>query len=204
MCAYDILMLIVLLLCTMFGAWRGMAWQVAALASLVVSCVVAVRCSGPLAPFISVNEPWNRFVAMLLLYLATSLVIWLLFRMVANVIDRVHLREFDRQVGALFGLAKGVLWCLVITFFAVTLSESARQAVLRSRSGHYTAMLIHRATPVLPKDIRDVLGRYIDELHRKLHPNEVPSPPMVGGDVQAPTEGSVSGSAPPGSGGAGG
>jgi membrane protein required for colicin V production len=171
---YDFLMLAVLALSTIFGAWKGMAWQLAALASLVVSAVVAVQCSGPVAPYFSVEEPWNRYIAMLVLYLATALAIWLLFRLVAGVIDRVRLREFDRQAGALFGAAKGVFWCVVITFFAVTLSESARQHILGTRSGYYTAQLIHRATPILPEEIRATLGKYIEELDRKLDPATPP------------------------------
>ncbi len=171
---YDVAMLVVLVICTAFGAWKGMAWQLAALASLVVSAAVASRFSGPLAPYFSVRAPWNRALAMLVLYLATSVIIWLLFRMVKKFINRVRLKEFDRQVGALVGLAKGVLLCLVITFFAVTLSESARQRVLRSRSGYYAAVLIHRATPALPPEIREVLGGYIEQLHQKLHPDEFP------------------------------
>ncbi|NIL97244.1 MAG: CvpA family protein, partial [Planctomycetales bacterium] len=95
---------VVIVLTTVFGAWKGMAWQLAALASLVVSFIVAARCSGPLAPYFSVQAPWNRFLAMLVLYMITSLGIWLLFRLVAGVIDRVRLKEFDRQVGAMFGL----------------------------------------------------------------------------------------------------
>lgn len=165
---YDVLMLAVLVLCTVFGAWKGMAWQVAALASVVVSVAVAVHASPSLAPLFGLEEPWGRCAAMLVLYLVTALGIWLLFRLVAGMIDRVRLKEFDRQVGALFGAAKGVLWCLVITFFVVTLSESARQSVLRSRSGYYTTVLIRRARPVLPQDLRELLGEYIDELDRKL------------------------------------
>jgi membrane protein required for colicin V production len=176
---YDVVMLTVLLLSALFGAWKGMAWQLAALASLVVSAGVAVHGSKAAAPYFGVQEPWNRCIAMLVLYLVTSLAIWVLFRLVAGVIDRVQLKEFDRQVGALFGIAKGVLWCLLITFFAVTLSESARQSILRSRSGYYTALLIHRAAPVLPEEIRAVLGKYIEELDRKLDPHEV-TPPLVG------------------------
>jgi membrane protein required for colicin V production len=107
---------------------------------------------------------------MLILYVLTSLAIWLAFRVVAGLIDRVRLREFDHQMGAFVGLAKGVLLCLVITFFAVTLSETARQTVLRSRSGYYIALFIRRAGPVLPAEIRDVLGKYIDELDRRLAP----------------------------------
>jgi membrane protein required for colicin V production len=178
---YDFLMLAVLVLCTVFGAWKGMAWQVAALASVVVSVAVAVHVSPPLAPYFKIQQPWNRCAAMLVLYLVTSLGIWLVFRFVAGIIDRVRLKEFDRQVGALFGAAKGVLWCLVITFFVVTLSESARQSVLRSRSGYYTALLIRRARPVLPQDLRDLLGEYIDELDRKLDPAEE-YPPSGGPD----------------------
>lgn len=168
---YDIVMLAVLVLTMLFGLWKGMAWQLASLGSLVISCLVAMRLSGPLAPYISDAEPWNRFIAMLALYLATSLAIWLLFRLVAGAIDRVHLREFDRQLGALFGLLKGALLCLVITFFAVTLSETARQAVLASKSGELIAKFIQRATPAMPDEVREVLGKYIEQLDRKLDPD---------------------------------
>jgi membrane protein required for colicin V production len=173
---YDFLMLAVLVLCTVFGAWKGMAWQLAALASVVVSGMVAIHGSRPLAPYLKMDAPWDRCVAMLVLYLLTSAAIWLLFRFVAGIIDRVRLKEFDRQAGALFGAAKGILWCLVITFFVVTLSESARQSVLHSRSGYYTTVLIRRAKPVLPEEVRDLLGGYIDELDRRLDP-EGPATP---------------------------
>ena len=171
---YDILMLVILILTTVFGAWKGMAWQIASIASLVVSCIVAMQFSGVLAPYISEHEPWNRFIAMLILFLVTSMAIWLLFRLVAGIIDHVRLKEFDRQMGALLGLAKGVLFCLVITFFAVTLSEGTRQSVLKSKSGYYIALLVQRATPAMPQEVREPLGEYIDEFERKLDPNTPP------------------------------
>jgi len=173
---YDFLMLAVLVASTLFGLWKGMAWQLAALASLVVSAGVAVHGSRPLAQFISLQAPWNLFVAMLVLYLITSLAIWVLFRMVARFIDRVKLKEFDRQLGALFGLAKGVLWCVVITFFAVTLSASMRPWVLGTKSGYYTALLLHRATPLLPEEVRQPLGKYIEDFDRRLDPDQQPEP----------------------------
>jgi len=171
---YDIAMLAILLLMVVFGAWKGMAWQLASLGSIVISCLVAANFSGMLAPYFGDNEPWNRFIAMLVLYLVTSFAIWMLFRLVAGVIDRVRLKEFDRQLGAIFGLLKGVLLCVVITFFAVTLSEKARQTVLRSRSGYYIAYLTEHATPILPEEVRRVIGKYLDELDRKLDPETPP------------------------------
>ncbi len=167
---YDFLMLSVLVLATLFGLWKGMAWQLASFSSIVVSSLVAVRFGSVLAPHLSDREPWNRFLGMLILYLVTSAGIWLLFRLVAGVIDRVHLKEFDRQVGALLGLAKGVLLCLVITFFAVTLWQDLKQSVLRSQSGYYIAALIREAAPVMPEEVQGVLSR----LHRELTPTSQP------------------------------
>ena len=123
---YDMIMLAVLLACTAFGAYKGVAWQVASVSALVVSYFVALNFSDQLAPHLAEEAPWNRIAAMLVLYLGTSLVIWMAFRLVSGLIDRVKLKEFDRQIGALVGAAKGVLYCVVITFFAVFLSEQAR------------------------------------------------------------------------------
>ena len=177
---YDLLMIVVLVGCTAFGAYKGMAWQLAALASLVLSAGVAFHFSSPLASLISVQAPWDRCIAILLLYLATSLVIWLLFRLVSGFIDRVRLNEFDRQIGALFGLAKGVIWCVLITFFAVLLSNSLREKILGTRTGYYTTVLIHRTTPALPEDLREKLGHYIEQYdHRLKATDPVPEPVQV-------------------------
>lgn len=173
---YDLLMLAVLLTAAVAGAWKGMAWQVASLASLGLSFFVAMRFSPWLAPKLSQQEPWNRFLAMLVLYASTSIAIWSSFRLVSSVIDRIKLKEFDKQAGALFGLAKGVVYCLVITFFAVMLSEQARQSILRSRSGAYMALLLNRAEPVLPAEVRDVLGPYWSKFEERLDPNAPATP----------------------------
>ncbi len=166
---YDILMLVVLVGGTLFGAWKGMAWQIASLCSFVVSYLVALSFATPLAPIFGDSEPWNRFVAMLVLYVATSMAIWLAFRLVASAIDRVKLKEFDRQIGALFGACKGVLFCIVITFFAVTLSTTAHETVLESQSGHYIAKFMDTAHPLVPDEVHQVLHPYFEKLEEKLN-----------------------------------
>jgi membrane protein required for colicin V production len=193
---YDFVMLAVLVGTVIYGAWKGMAWQVAALASVMVSAAVAVHSSPLLAPVFGKQEPWNRFLAMAVLYIVTAVAIWLLFRLVRGAINRVQLKEFDHQLGSVFGLVKGVLYCLVITFFAVTLSETARQAVLQSRSGYYIAKGIRQANPILPADVRKWLGTYIDELDQKLHapPKEVvPSEPAATQFGESGGEGATTG-----------
>jgi membrane protein required for colicin V production len=170
--SYDILMLIVLVGAVLFGVWKGAAWQAASLASIVLSALVAVHSSPAVAPWFGKQEPWNRILAMLVLYVVTAAAIWIVFRLVSNIIDRIQLKEFDRQLGGIIGLAKGVLYCVIITFFVMTLfeSESPRQLVLQSRSGDWIARGIRNANPILPEDVRKYLGKYIDELDAKLHP----------------------------------
>lgn len=182
---YDALMVAVLLLAIGIGVWKGVVWQIAALASVFLSAGLAVHCSAPLAPWFSAREPWNRFLAMAVVYVVVAGTIWLLCRLISGIIDRLRLKEFDRQLGAIFGLAKGVLYCVIITFFAVTLSETARQTVMQSRSGDLIARGIRNANPILPDDIREHLGKYIDELDEKLHapPKEVKASPVSSMDL---------------------
>lgn len=171
--SYDLAMIMVLIGATLFGAWKGMAWQIASLASLVLSYFVSLRFSEPLAPHFGDQAPWNRFLAMFALYIGTSLFVWMLFRIVAGAIDRVKLKEFDRQLGAMFGLAKGVLLCVAITFFAVTLAPSFREQILNSRSGHYIGELIHKADSVAPPEIHAVIEPYLNRLEERIGPDAV-------------------------------
>jgi membrane protein required for colicin V production len=167
---YDLAMIAVLAGATLWGFFKGMARQVASLVSLAASYFVALRFSPLLAPYLGQPQPLDRFLAMLLLYLFTSLTIWVVFRQVSRVIERVQLKDFDRQVGALFGAAKGVLLCVAITFFAVSLSADGRQTVLASRSGHYIARLLHQADPLMPKELHALVDSYLRELEEQLNP----------------------------------
>ena len=162
---YDIVMLTVLAVATLFGAWKGLAWQIASLGSIFLSSLVALRFREPASHWIDAQPPLNTFAAMLILYLGTSLAVWIGFRWVKGMIDRVRLREFDRHVGALFGLAKGVVLCVIITLFAITLlDEPRRQSIVNSYSGRYIALLLDRSQGVMPEEVHDVIAPYLETL----------------------------------------
>ncbi len=167
--AYDLIMLIVLGMATIFGAIKGFAWQVASLASIIVSYIVSYRFRFQVAEMIEAKPPWNQFLAMLILYVGTSFVIWVGFRLLSGAIDKVRLKEFDRHMGAAFGLAKGVIFCLLITMFAMSLLGPNQQAAIcQSRSGYYIASALDRGVGILPKEIHDVVGPYLASLDSKL------------------------------------
>ncbi len=160
---YDIIMLVVLAGAMLFGAIKGFAWQLASIGSIVASYIVAYKYREPFSQSIQADPPWNRFLAMLILYIGTSLVIWVAFRMISGSIDRLKLREFDRQVGAMFGLAKGGLYCILVTLFSVTLmGDRAREGIVRSKSGHYIADILDRSEAVIPPEIHEVVQPYLE------------------------------------------
>ncbi|MCY2985508.1 MAG: CvpA family protein [Planctomycetota bacterium] len=179
--AYDLIMLIVLAATTIFGAIKGFAWQVASLASIVASYVVAYLFRNDVAKMINAQPPWNLFLAMLLLYFGSSLIIWMLFRLVSTSIDKVKLKDFDRQLGAGFGMIKGVALCLIITMFAMTLLGAAQQQrIANSRSGLYISRILANAGGILPTEIKQIVGPYIDNVEQKLHQNQNGLLPQAG------------------------
>jgi membrane protein required for colicin V production len=166
---YDLFMVLVLVGATIFGFWKGMAWQLASLASLVVSFFVAAKFRNQLAPMFGQQAPMNQFAAMLAIYAGSSFVIWMLFRFISGAIDKVKLQAFDKQMGAIFGFAKGVLMCVAITFFAVTLLPPAQgQAIVNSRSGHYIVAFLNRAETMVPPEYHQVIVPYLDKVEERI------------------------------------
>ncbi len=187
---YDILMLIVLVAAAIFGAVKGFAWQLASIASIVVSYFVAYRFREPLSHSIVAEPPWNRFLAMLILFVGTSLVVWVAFNMVRRTIDRMKLKEFDRQIGALFGLLKGGLYCTLITLFAVTLmGDGIRQAIVASKSGRFIARHLDRSESVIPPEIHQFLHPYLERFDAEFEGSQTQSDAGLAGRLIDASEG---------------
>jgi membrane protein required for colicin V production len=186
---YDIIMLVVIAAAMIFGAIKGFAWQVASLASIIASYFIASYFRHDVAKMINAQPPWNMFLAMLLLYFGSSLVIWMVFRLVSTSIDKIRLKEFDRQLGAGFGLIKGAILCCVITMFAMTLlGKSQQQSIANSRSGHYISKVLANADGLMPVEVKEVIGPYIDNVERQLEQGRGPG---FGQGTDASTAGGV-------------
>jgi len=165
---YDLVMLGILAAAAVLGYFKGLLWQIAWIMGIVASSFVALRFGGPLAPFFGQTAPWNRLVAMLALYVGTSLAVWLTFRVVSGAVSAVQLSSFDHQLGLLFGLAKGALLCVVVTFFAVTLAPAYRERIVGSHSGRLVAELIVRADDFLPPDVVETVSPFVRQFEAQL------------------------------------
>jgi len=174
--AYDIAMIVVFLGTAAWGYMKGLAWQVASIASFVASYFVAMAFRGLLAPLLPGEPPLNNVLAMLILFVATSLVVWLGFRFVSEAIEKLKLKSFDRQIGALVGAAKGVLYCVAITLFAATLLEGQRESIVSSRSGYYVSRFLIQADPLLPDGVKETIEPYVAKLDGAAPPKASENP----------------------------
>ena len=168
---YDLVMLGILAGAALLGYFKGMVWQLAWIAGIVASSYVAFRFGSVVAPFFGTQAPWNRFAAMLAIYVGTSLAVWLVFRVISGAINAVHLSAFDHQLGLLLGLAKGVLLCVVVTFFSVILAPAYRHQIVASRSGRLVAELIVRADTYLPKEIHETVDPFVKQFEKQFEPS---------------------------------
>lgn len=162
---YDLIMIVVLAGAALLGFWKGLAWQVASVGSIVLSYFVAYNFRDVVAAKIQADPPWNTFMAMLLLYLGTMMVVWVGFRFVKGFIEQVKLGEFDRHAGALLGAAKGALICVIITFFALTLlGDSQKKQIATSYSGQAIVQAIDNLPVAVPDEVHGVLQKLRDQL----------------------------------------
>ncbi|WP_437188473.1 CvpA family protein [Planctomicrobium sp. SH668] len=171
---FDLLALGVLIFFALRGAMRGFIYQIASLAGIVLCFVFADAVSAAAGPYVHLDPPMNNWVIMLGSYLGFTLLCFLAARMLNDFLEKCKLKEFDRHLGFIFGLVKGVLLVLIATFFIVTVSQSARAALKNSYTGRYCAILMDRLEPILPKRLHVALEEYI-------HLLDSPDLPLVNG-----------------------
>ena len=161
---YDVVVLAILIVAMVRGAVRGVIWQLAGIAGIVLCLVFAETISAIGSPYVPLEPPLNQWVVMFVGYLLLSFLSFGVARVLDGAIEKAQLKEYNKHLGAVFGLVKGVVFCLVITFFLVTLSEKTRDMLKTSRSARYAALILDRMHPVMPDQLRGALETYLREL----------------------------------------
>ena len=166
---YDTIMLLLLGAVTFIGWRKGMVSQVASIVALLASFFVAASFYQRVAGSISAPDPWNRVAAFVLIYLGTSFVVWLFFKQIRRSVKALQLGDFDRQMGGLFGLTKGVALVTIITLVAVNLlTPSPREAIAQSRTGGAVQKVVYLVGPIMPTRVQEFLAGYVQRLDEVL------------------------------------
>ena len=156
----DGLLLTVLLLSVLLGAWRGLVYEVLSVASWVAAFVLAQGYADEAAlmlPLDSLSPPLRLAVGFLVVFIAVAFAGGLLAWLVKKLVASVGLRPVDRVLGSAFGLARGVVMLLA---FAVVVSMSPMRDAAWWEDSVVADVLVatlHTIKPLLPEPV----ARYI-------------------------------------------
>ncbi len=167
----DILVLAVLVLNGVIGAFRGFVWQVFRVGSLVLAFWLGNRYAQDLAA--AIPEGWiasdasgRGVVAWLVIGGATYLGMYGLGYLLRGLIDKARLTSSDRSLGFLLGAAKGAIFVVlafqVILVFFPLLPGSVQQQLVGGKDGNpppsqafrlHHDLLSERMNSIIPDEV---------------------------------------------------
>lgn len=142
------------------GAWRGLVREVLSILGWVIAFLAANLFAGPLGPAMpqAIPSPELRVAAAYLVVFVGSLVATsLVGLLLSKIVKAVGLGGTDRMLGALFGIARGLLIVVAAALLA-GLTGAPRQPFWRdSASGPLLAQAALALKPLLPQTFAERL-----------------------------------------------
>ena len=132
---YDAAMAGVVVAGMIWGAWRGVTWQLASIASLILGYIASHQLSPQLAPQFGSDPVISRTLAMMAIYAAVSGGVFLVAWIFRAILRKMKFEAFDRHLGMLLGGMEGAILGMVVTFFVVSLAPQTRDPIYSSPSG---------------------------------------------------------------------
>ncbi|MCH7817439.1 MAG: CvpA family protein [Proteobacteria bacterium] len=132
----DTAIIVVTVLSSLFGLWRGLVKEVLSLLTWVAALVVARVYSEPLAGLMLnlIESSSLRYVtAFALIFILIMMLGTLINHFLSKVLTITGLKLLDRLLGTVFGLARGVIIVLVVMFITrvfVSETEQWQQSLL--------------------------------------------------------------------------
>jgi membrane protein required for colicin V production len=152
MTLFDLAVLVIIALSVLLSVIRGLTREVLALAAWVIAFLAANVLAGEIAPWLPDAIPSEEFrllAGFVGVFVAVLIVMSVLAIMVSKLVKSAGLGLEDRLLGAVFGLARGLLMVMVVVLLA-GLTSLPRQAVWRNAvlsdplvafAGHFKAWL---------------------------------------------------------------
>ncbi|HEX7054253.1 MAG TPA: CvpA family protein [Burkholderiales bacterium] len=121
MSAFDIAIVAVLVLSVAWGVWRGFVREILSLVGWVLAFLAANAVAGPLGDALpdALGSPEIRvLIAFVVVFVFVLSATTLAAQLLSRLFKAAGLGGVDRTLGALFGLARGVLILVAITLAA--------------------------------------------------------------------------------------
>ncbi len=172
----DVAIVAVVLISMFLAAAQGFFFEIFSLAGTVVGYLLAVWGYTRVAPLFEpyVKTPWVADIAaFLVIFLVVALLASVIGRIVRATMKEVGLRWFDRLLGAVFGLARGLLVVMVIALGLASFAPQS-EVLSNSRLAPYLLVVARAAVWLAPTQVRMQFRAGMDALHG-LHKNDKPA-----------------------------
>ena len=120
MSVFDLIVIGIVGLSTVFAFWRGLIRVVMSLVALIAAVLAAIQFSPAVAALLpALGDPVTRYLAaFFLIFIVVALVGALLGWVLSRAIRAIGLGFVDRLLGAVFGVARGVLIVVIAVLLA--------------------------------------------------------------------------------------
>ncbi len=157
----DWVLLAVLLASMMVGFGRGLVYEVLSLAGWVAAFVVAQWLAADVVAWLpmiqSAPASIQYAVAFAVVFVATVFAAGIVSWLIKKLVETVGLRPVDRTLGAVFGLARGVVLLLALTV-VLQLTGVSRDAWWSTAQGPaWLALVLTGLKPLLPPSFVEYL-----------------------------------------------
>jgi len=159
----DLTLALVMLLSVIGGVRKGLSREIIGLIASLLALILAAwfyhSAGSRLEPYVS--SQWLASIGgFLLIFLGVLILGAVLSSVVGSILKTVGLSPIDRLLGAVFGLARGLLFsfgavALLIAFLPSQKPGELPTAVLQSRMAPYLIELSQVIAPLAPKNLKD-------------------------------------------------
>ena len=153
MAAYDIGVVVVVVVFGVMGYIRGFTWEAGFLCGLMLGVAAAFRLTGVFAALFlkNLSPDIARIVGFSAVFLMTFIVVLGVTYLVRRLVERAKLEKADRWAGSVLGLLQGLGVCFVVTLALLKFgNEPLRMYVggtYAARLSAAGAQLLQRAIP---------------------------------------------------------
>ena len=155
----DLFILIPIIWLWIRGISKGLIIELATLLGMVLGILAAYYFSGYaqglLKDYFSFSEMTSRVISYVVIFLAVWLIVYLIGRAIDKSVDLMAMGWFNKILGGIFGLAKGILIVCIVLFIIekVDPSEKIIKPQVKEKSMFYQPLMqvVHYTVSVVSR-----------------------------------------------------
>jgi len=164
----DISIILILIITTALGFWKGMQRQIFGLGGVVVGYIAAAKLYEPVAGLISSKDSsLAQIASFILIFILGKLGVSFAGWFARNLFKDITLTWINRMGGALLGMLKGFIIVMIIILTVLAFLPSDMSLIKDSVTLPYMASLPKITSGLIPESIRNKYNDKVEKLNSR-------------------------------------